>query len=312
MVLRVKILGKTLPLLLLFFFLFCNKRVNNDATNQTPQDRISIPKFGEPGTFEITTWNIENFGNSSEHNTQLQIIDVAEIVKDLDVDLIAVQEIGSVTAFNILLDSLPDYDGIVKTGTSTSFPLWTGIIYKKSMITISNEQLLFTNDSYNFPRFPYSVYIQATQNNKTFDFTLIVLHLKAEDGNPSSEQRRKTAIHNLEQYVDNELQQGGDPDYIIAGDWNDELDDPTSNNVFNPFLNKQPQDYVFLTWLFKGIDYSYIPSSYRSLLDHIMITATIDTAYSIETQIIKVDQFFSQYLAEVSDHRPVASKLSVF
>lgn len=308
---KIKIFNILFLLSLFILVLSCNKRVNNDNTTQSPSDRISIPEFGTTNTFEIATWNIENFGNSSEHNTQLQIIDVAEIIKDLDVDLIAVQEIGNETAFNVLLDSLPNYDGVVKTGTSPGFPLWTGIIYKKSMITISNEQLLFTNDSYNFPRFPYSVYIQATQNSQTFDFTLIVLHLKAL-GDATSEQRRRTAINTLEQYVSIESQQG-DPDYIIAGDWNDKLDDAASSNVFLPFLNKQPQTYVFLTWPFRNssTEYSYI-AGFNSLIDHIMVTASIDTSYTNETQILKIDQFFSQYLLEVSDHRPVASKFFVF
>jgi len=302
----------TILLCLQIFVASCNKRVNNDTT-QPPQDRISIPEFGTQNTFEVACWNIEFFGNSPEHNAELQIIDVAEIIKDLNIDLFAVEEIASVAAFKALLDSLPNYDGVVATQTSPSFPLWTGIIYKKSIITISNEQILFTNDSYNFPRFPYSVYVRANQNNKAIDFTLIVLHLKAEDGNPSSQQRRKVAIQKLEQYVSDELQQGGDPDYIIAGDWNDKLEDDSTQNVFNPFLLK-PQQYTFLTLPFAGsqTEYTYIPGSFKSLIDHIMVTASIEADYNIDTQIIKVDQFFSQYLAEVSDHRPVAARIPAF
>lgn len=310
---RVKALKKILPLLLLSFFLFCNKRVNNGNDEVPPGEPISIPQFGAANTFEIASWNIEQFGNPGYHNVALQIIDVVEIIKDLDIDLFAVQEITSVTAFNTLLDSLPEYDGIVATQTS-GFALWTGIIYRKSMITVSNQDILFTDDSYNFPRFPYSVYVQAKQNNITFDFTLIVLHLKAEDGNPASAERRRTAIDSLENYVSRKLQQGGDPDYIIAGDWNDLLDDAASDNVFLPFLN-QPQAYTFLTLPFAGseTEYSYIGGNFRSLIDHIMITASIDTIYdNIYTQIIKIDQFFGQYETEVSDHRPVAARISAF
>lgn len=299
-----KILRMTLPLLLLFPFLFCNKRVNNDTT--TP-DRISIPAFGKQSTLEIASWNIQQFPKTNQ-----TVSDVAEIVKDLDIDLFAVQEITNSNAFNGLLDSLTEYDGVVATNTG-SFPLWTGIIYRKSMITISSQNILFSDDPYNFPRFPYSVYIQANQNNVTFDFTLIVLHLKAEDGNPSSQQRRKTAIDSLERYVNNKLQQGGDPDYIIAGDWNDELEDDSTNNVFNPFLNS-PLQYVFLTFPFAGsqTEYTYIGGNFRSLIDHIMVTGSINASYNIDTQIIKIDQSFSQYEAEVSDHRPVAARIPVF
>lgn len=283
----------------------CNKRVNNDIE---PADRISIPAFGTDATFEIATWNIEQFPKHT-----LTVSNVVEIIKDLDIDLFAVQEITNVNAFQNVINSLDDYEGVVATNT-TNFALWTGIIYKSSMISISNQQVLFEDDSYNFPRLPYSVYIQADHNNKTFDFTLIVLHLKA-FGDPASVQRRRVAIQKLEQYVSDKLQQGGDPDYIIAGDWNDQLNatDTTQQNVFYPFLDA-PQRYVFLTLPFDGsaTEYSYIAGNFDSLIDHILITASIDTTYNIETQILKIDQHFSQYLPEVSDHRPVGARMSAF
>lgn len=306
---NIKILKNFLVLFFLVFIIIsCNKRVNNDTTNPTPNDRISIPKFGTDNTFEIAAWNIENFGNPAYHDdVQLQITDVVEIIKDLDIDLYAVEEIGSQSAFNSLLGKLSNYGGYLATFSGSQR---TGIIYNDSLVTIINDTLLFENDN-DFPRPPLMLFLKAQRGSQIFDFHLIVIHLKAY-GDQESESRRRAAIQKMEQFIDMRLQHTGDPDYIIAGDWNDELDDPPSDNVFLPFLNKQPQDYLFLTWPFRGIDYSYIPSNYRSLIDHILVTSSIDTTYSNETQIIKVDQFFSQYLAEVSDHRPVASKFFVF
>ncbi len=300
---KLKTRTKILLLLFLIVSLACNKRVNNEIT---PAERITIPKFGTNSTFEIATWNIQQFPKLNNQT----IRDVAEIIRDLDIDLYAVQEITNSNAFSTLMDSLTEYDGIVATNTG-SFALWTGMIYKKSMISISNQEVLFANDP-NFPRLPYSVYIQASHNKKSFDFTLIVLHLKAQ-GDAASVQKRKVAIQTLEQYVSDELQQVGDSDFIIAGDWNDELEDAPAQNVFNPFLNK-PQQYVFLTLPFVGsqTEYTYIGGSFESLIDHIMVTASIDTAYTIETQIIKADQFFNQYLSEISDHRPVAARINAF
>jgi predicted extracellular nuclease len=284
--------------------------VNNDTTNQSPDDRISIPKFGEANTFEIACWNIENFGNTDYHDDiQLQITDVAEIIKDLDIDLFGVEEIGSQSAFNSLLSQLPKYNGYLATFSGSQR---TGIIYNDSLITIISDTLLFENDSYNFPRPPLMLFLKAQQGNQIFDFYFIVVHLKAY-GDLQSESRREAAIQKMEQFIDMRLQQTGDHDYIIVGDWNDELDDSLAHNVFLPFLN-QPQSYTFLTLPFAGslTEYSYIAGSFKSLIDHIMVTTSIDSAYSNVTQIIKVDQFFNQYLAEVSDHRPVASKFFVF
>lgn len=287
----------------------CNKRVNNDVT-QPPQDRISIPQFGADSTFELACWNIENFGNSAYHNVEQQITDVAEIIKDLDIDLFAVEEIGSQSAFNSLLSRLSDYNGYLAPFSGNQR---TGVIYNDSLVTILKDTLLFQNDSYNFPRPPLMLYLKAQKGSQLFDFYLIVIHLKAY-GDPVSESRRRAAIQEMEAFVNTKLQQTGDPDYIIAGDWNDELDDPTSDNVFLPFLNKQPQEYSFLTWQFKDdpTEYTYIAGSFKSLIDHILVTASIEADYNIYTQIIKIDEFFNPYLSEVSDHRPVAARIPAF
>jgi len=288
----------------------CNKRINNETGEFPPEDRINIPVFGTDSTLEIATWNIQQFPKSAAQTIESTF----EIIQDLDIDLYAVQEITDVNSFNTLVSGLTNYSGIVGTGAS-SFALWPGIIFKKSLITVLNQQFLFTNDSYNFPRAPYSVYVEYDDGENVFDFTLIILHLKASSGGNESEniQRRRNAITKLEQYIADKLQQGGDPDYILAGDWNDELDDIT-DNVFLPFINKQPHTYLFLTWPFRGstTEYSYIGGSFRSLIDHLMITNSMDSLYSHTSQILKIDQFFGQYINEVSDHRPVATRLSDF
>ena len=292
--------------MIIFFGAACNKRVNNGNENLPPDDRISVPAFGTDSTLDIASWNIEFFPKMNGQTIE----SVREIIKDLKVDLFALQEITEVSSFQKMLDSLPNYSGKVASGAG-SFALWPAIIYNTHLISISKEELLFLNDSYNFPRAPYSVYIKYSNNSKTFDFTLIVLHLKAQ-GDATSVKRRKDAIVKLEEYIRDEIMQGGDPDYIVAGDWNDLLDD-NSDNVFLPFLNKQPQEYQFLTWPFRGssTEYTFIGGSFNSLIDHIMVTAAIDSLYNERTQILKLDQFFTQYESEVSDHRPVASQFVI-
>jgi predicted extracellular nuclease len=299
-------------ILLLVFALIaaaCNKQVS-DAVDDLP--RINIPEFGEENTLEIVSWNIEQF---PKHGATVS--DVKEIILDLDVDIYAVQEINSAFEFQNLLDSLNAvpggdfYDG--RLNEKSSF-LKTGIIFKKSLVEVVDSTYLFIGDNDFAGRPPYALYLRAQKNNQMFDFTLIVLHLKA-FGDPESQNRRRGAINKLEEYIKNQSQQtGNDPDYIIAGDWNDELDDPPPDNVFLPFLD-EPADYRFLTESFAGsnTEYSYIGGNFRSLIDHIMITGSIDSSYTnITPKIIKIDQFFNLYDNEVSDHRPVASKFPVF
>lgn len=304
-----KLPGLIYFLLLSLVLVSCNKQVS-DAVDDLP--KVNISKYGEDNTLEIASWNIEQFPKHGQ-----TVSDVKNIILDLDIDLYAVEEINDVASFRNLLDSLNAaaggdfYDGRLNELSSN---LKTGIIFKKTIIEVVDSTYLYVND-YDFAgRPPYALYLRAHRNSQVFDFTLIVVHLKAY-GDPESQNRRKNAIQKLRNYIANQVQQpGNDPDYFVAGDWNDELDDPVPDNVFLPFLS-DTANYRFLTEPFAGssTEYSYIAGSFKSLIDHIMVTTSVENAYSgITAKIIKVDETFTLYLSEVSDHRPVASKIPVF
>jgi len=309
-------------LLLVFFisqlvlFTSCNKRITN-VEDVIPPDSSLVPSFGTSGTFELASWNIENFPYGDYRNPRTNweqtVINVEKIIEDLDIDIFAVQEITDTVAFRMLLNRLEDYDGLYSDDQySNGNYQKTAIIYKKSIITVSRKKMLYTNDSYSFPRPPLQVYVVARNNNRQFDFTLIVLHLKASSGS-ENEARRKSAVRKLKTYLDEQRSSNPDPDFIVAGDWNDRLEDPPDVNVFLPLL-QDSLNYYFLTLPFAGssTEYSYI-KSYRSLIDHIMVTNSIRQTYpDIETKILKIDEYFTKFLEEVSDHRPVAFKIPAF
>ncbi len=293
--------------LFLFSIVFafsCNKQISN-VTEDVP---IQVTPVGDENSLEIATWNIEQF--PKHRNT---VKDLRQLITDLDIDVFAVQEITNVDSFTALVNSLPDYDGRVGSAAS-SYNLWPGVIYKTDLVTLVSEEYLFTGE-YNFPRAPYSLYLRARKNNEVFDFHLIILHLKA-FGDEESENRRRGAIRTLESYLEAQLANpANDPDYIVAGDWNDLLNDRLEDNVFLPFL-EDTVDYMFLTesLLDDPDGFSFIGNSnFRSLIDHIMVSGSIFSAYpSIETRVIKLDEEFPPYLLEVSDHRPVTGKIPVF
>ncbi len=299
-------------LLLAVLALSCSTRVTNPPDERPPDsERIDLAPIGTDTTLEIVTWNVENFPQLKDQT----ISDVKEIILDLDADLYAMEEIADTTSFRKLLNALPGYDGIYSSDTyyNGSYQK-TAVVYKTDLIQISDKKMLFTDDSYSFPRPPLQVYVQATGNQKTFDFTLIVLHLKA-TGEAASVQRRRSACAKLKQYLDEQLASAADKDFVVAGDWNDSLTDPETENVFQVFLNDS-QDYIFLTLPLAQNpteNASYIGGSYRSLIDHLMITADALNEYDHgTTQVIKIDQHFNAYVYEVSDHRPVAAIFPVF
>ncbi len=144
-----------------------------------------------------------------------------------------------------------------------------------------------------------------------FDFRLIVLHLKA--GSSASDQaKRKTTCRLLKNYIDQALRQGPELDFVVAGDWNDLLEDPPQWNIFQDFLNDSA-NYRFLTLPLAGNtrNGSYIYTG--QLIDHIMITADALEEYAEgSTQTLLLDDQVSRYTVVVSDHRPVLAVFPVF
>ena len=291
---------------LYIFFSGCSTHIDDaNKTDDNNEELQLVQKVGSRSTFELITWNIEWFPKSGENT----INDVKTIIRNLDVDLIAVAEIASVSSFNALLDSLDGWKGALSNDSygDGSYQK-TGILYKNSFISLSNVKNIFPDDGYAFPRPPLSalVTIKDLQGVK-YDFTLIVLHLKAFSGE-SNEVRRRSACEQLKQYIDDEIAAGADADFLVMGDWNDQLDDPAENNVFQVFLD-DTAGYRFLTKSILGQS-SYISNSFNSLIDHILISKDSFTEYgSGLTEVLYLDEEFLKYRSEVSDHRPV---LAVF
>lgn len=287
--------------LVLVLFWQCNRRIVDNDNQSPPDSTVLVTKEGQADRLEIATWNIENFPKAGNQT----INDVAQIIKDLDIDLIGVQEIASVRSFNELLNQLDGWQGVLSNDTYGNGNYQkTAILYKTDFISISAVKNIFENDGYAFPRPPLEAYVQIKDlEGVKFDFNMIVLHLKASGGS-ENEARRKEAIKDLTQYIKSEIAQGVDPDFVVLGDWNDALTDTGSTNVFLPMLN-DPQTFMFLTEKLTN-QFSYISNTFKSLIDHIMITADAQTEYGQgECKVLYLDRQYLSYPNNVSDHRPV-------
>lgn len=290
---------------LLYFFIYgCSSHVDDVIDPDISEKPVQlVQKVGQQSTFELATWNIEWFPKSGENTISY----VKTIIQNLDVDLIAVEEIASVSSFNALVDSLHGWKGVLSNDAySNGSYQKTGIMYKSSFISLSNVKNLFTQDGYAFPRPPLSAKVTIKDiRGVKYDFTIIVLHLKAFSGE-SNEARRRSACEQLKQYIDAEIAYGADPDFIVLGDWNDEIDDPLESNVFQNFLVDN-SGYKFLTESALGQS-SYISNTFSSLIDHILITKDSNDEYQNGfTEVLYLDNEFLKYRSDVSDHRPVVA-----
>jgi endonuclease/exonuclease/phosphatase family metal-dependent hydrolase len=293
----------------------------NSPCNVLPQVVAAFPNgYGPVGTdttLDMATWNIQTFAKSGS----ITISKVAEIIRTLNLDVIAVEEISDTTDFNALMGLLPEYGSLLspeeyRDNCNPDFDLCyqkTGIVYRKSVVSVQGVTIpsAFSSQSYNFAgRIPMDIALSAQSNGKTYDFHLIVVHLKAGASNEEDAVRRRassTAIHN---YIDDQTLQNPSINYVVAGDWNDFLTDPISYNSFPSFLN-DAGDYKFLTSALVGR--SDMNSHPLGLIDHILVNRGACPEFSSgRITTLRLDQVIDGYTTYVSDHRPVMVSIPVF
>ena len=129
------------------------------------------------------------------------------------------------------------------------------------------------------------------------------------------EYRRYQAMDLLKSYIDTNLPSDN---VILLGDLNDVLTDNTSNNVFQNVIDDN-SNYLFTDYdiaLGSSTNWSY--PSWPSHLDHILITNELFDEFQLSSaniETIKVDDYltggWTEYDQNVTDHRPVALKLTL-
>jgi endonuclease/exonuclease/phosphatase family metal-dependent hydrolase len=285
----------------------------NSPCNVLPQVVAGFPNgYGPVGTdttLDMATWNIQNF---PKQNTST-IDRVVSIVNTLGLDLYGLEEIEDTTAFRTLLTRLPEYGGIYSPDTYGSFYQKTGILYKKSVITVEDAFVPpeFQSRSYSFAsRLPMDITIRAEANGRIYRFHLMVVHLKAGASNEEDAVRRRDASNALHSYMDKMTALEPGVDFAIIGDWNDFLTDPISYNSFPSFLN-DAGDYKFLTSALVGR--SDMNSHPLGLIDHILVNRGACPEFSSgRITTLRLDQVVDGYTTYVSDHRPVMVSIPVF
>lgn len=241
-------------------------------------------------TFDIVTWNIEQFPKTGNTISLL-----AEIIPTLNADIIAVQEIGSTTNFTSLVAALPGWSGVVSGGS-----LKTGYLYKTAEVSVSAATYPLS-DASAFPRQP--MFITATHTNG-MEVTLINLHLKCcDDGN--SIDRRRSASEQLKAYIDANLSNKA---VVMLGDYNEDITQPEGNNVFENFVSDEA-NYEFADMTIAECSSAYWSyPSWPSQLDHMLITNELFGKVK-DIRVLRLNECDGAYYSTISDHRPVLMQL---
>jgi endonuclease/exonuclease/phosphatase family metal-dependent hydrolase len=263
-----------------------------------------VAPIGTDDTLDLATWNIEHFPKTTGTPELL-----ADLIRSLDLDLVALQEITSEAAFDDVLARLPDHEGILSTHTyPTGDAHKLALITKSSLLTVSEVDLLFTSSPYAFPRPPLRARI-LVHGAHPFDFTVIVVHLKAGVGDENAA-RRTEAMIELEALMRHEVDGPGDDDIVLLGDMNEVLSHPNALPVWAPLLDA-PERYTVLTRaIAESGGVSFIPAGI--MLDHIVVTTSlIDEIDGRAPFITRLHDVIPGYLGTVSDHLPVSISLTL-
>ncbi len=261
-------------------------------------------KVGEEASFEILTWNIENFAKSGSVTVDY----VAQAVEALDPDVIALQEISSVSYFMNLVDSLDGWSGF---RASSDRYINLAYLYKDAAIDLAGRGIYEINagDWYVFPRTPLVMECLFGDTH----LVIINNHLKA-SGGTENETRRRAGCDSLDAYIKNHYT---DSRVILLGDLNDLLTDGEAYNVFQVFLDA-PDEYRFVDLdIARGNNIYWSFPGWPSHLDHILISNELFADFEregSEVRTLRLDTYllpygWQTYDADISDHRPVYMKL---
>lgn len=249
------------------------------------------------GAFRVGTWNLQAFPRSPR-----TVDTVAALARELDFDLVGIQEITDRDAFDALAANL-GFDAVVSFG-SDGFTR-VGFLYDPSSVRVSEIERLFAGDAYAFPRSPVKARVEVLgrEGEVRFDFVFVVVHLKAL-GDAESRQRRAAAIVRLEGWMEEQLL-GPEQDILVVGDFNDLLTDSPVTSVFTPLDDPSRFRFLTETGASEG-DYSY--PSFESFIDHVLVTTdALDEYGAGTTEVAHFERTEPAYFRDVSDHLPVVS-----
>lgn len=269
---------------------------------------------------DIGSWNIEWFSNRYENKLDR----VAAVVADFNLDIWALIE-SSPEAAEALVAKLKDKYGL-EFGVAHSEPnaptskQSTSMIWNKA--TTEGEQVEwdaeiqtwlgvrsqnFSDDMLEavhgkiFDRYPGLFRFKAKGTD--FDFFIVPLHLKAMD---EGALRREMASKILAAAVAKMMKDGADQDWILLGDLNAQIAStnfaPLAKHGLVP-LSAEDEGNQSIT---------YLKSPHNSMIDHVYVSPNLAKRYGTgDFFVVAADKTYPDYIKEISDHRPVVTRLSL-
>lgn len=307
---------------------------------KSPDD---ISEISREDSFDVVTWNIEWFGDENNAppavrpmSDEVQRDSVRTVLRRLNADVIAVQEIADDVLFAELVDGLEGYDYILSDAVSnpTGTPPFQklGFIYKTETVTpVKTKALLTTihplynggDDSalVNYPnepsrfyasgRLPFLMTANVSINGTTEQIDLIALHARA-NGSTQSQSRYDMRRFDVEVLKDTLDAQFSNKKVILLGDYNDDVDETVADGVstaessFIAYV-QDPENYNIVTSALSDLGFRSFVSR-ENMIDHIAITNELFDNYIDDSASVGYQFYDEDYAFTASDHFPVSAR----
>ncbi len=273
-----------------------------------------VPAIGRANELEIGNWNIEWFGKTTPGfgpaNDSMQQRLVKTVLQASDIDIWVLCEVSDTGAYGRLMRQMPEYSGVLANYFSEQK---TAVLYRNALFNCISSQLLGLNnrDSFSTGRYPLKATLTG-KNSYPFDtIDVIAVHLKANTGSDSLKNvaynSRKRSAEWLKAYT---YSQSDLRKYIIAGDWNDDLDVSIYNQLPSSLLalKNASNGGQFITQRLSTYHIA-TTASYPDAIDHQFVSGRLYGYHTKDSAFAwRIDEYISNYASTCSDHFPVISR----
>lgn len=260
-----------------------------------------------PSALVVGNWNIEWFGSTMEGPTDeaLQASNALKVMRSMDADLWAVQEIVDPAALAKLAadlggyEALPSSDESVEGGSqvyANPGEQKLGIVFRQSRIAVTGARLVMRESASFFNgRAPMEVDLE-TKPGRT-PITVIVVHA-APGTDAASYEKRKGGSAAIKAFLD---AKPTDALVMVAGDFNDGLETSSFGGQPTPYAALlEDAAYAFTT---KGLR----SPRYPRVIDHQLVTDDLAKAVAPSTaRVVDGDTLVTRFVSTTSDHDPVS------
>lgn len=255
----------------------------------------------------VGTFNVEWLGDGTRDRidrTEEDYKNIANIILDMEADIIGLQEIENENALLRILKYLPDYKSYISSGGNQQK---LAIISKSNIII--KDYYEYTDLAVEENRTRPGLVVSAQKGD--FQWTMLVVHLKStsrydntaekKEGSQSIREKQASVIS---YWADSIIKNNSNHNLIIVGDFND-TPVRKKNPTLTPLLKNN-----FLFFLTESLKSCKYPSWY--VIDHIIVSENMLQYYEENSLFIyNFREKFPDYsLKLLSDHCPISASFN--